>query len=454
MSKILFSPVGGTDPVSLQNLKDGALIHCCRKFQPDTIYLYLSKEMIALEEKDHRYTGCLKMLYKDLGVKMKCHLIHRSKLVDVQDFDFFYHDFILELDKIMKEMKSDDILYLNVSSGTPAMKGALVGWATLTDANVVLLQVDTPEKSMNTHSSSPMSYESLDELWKNNLDNGKEAERCHEIKCPSLVLLKYKEMLKELIRAYDYQGALRIILSQKKLQNREYVDLIWYASYRLEMNKKNMDEIEASYDPKTNFPILLPCQSPEARDLFEYALCLKVKSIRKEYADFYRGLSPLFTRLLILILQKNSEVGRTIVNDYLVIDKKGRVMWKKGVDSLIWESFWGRDSSVIPKNRRVQTEQIYKLIMIHCDKIKCKEIRRDCILFREVEIKIRNVAAHEVRGITEDYIKEQFGNDKLINSETIMKLVERLFSYTDIQIPKNAWHSYNLMNRTIIKYIK
>ena len=149
MSKILFSPVGGTDPISLQNQKDGALIQCCRKYHPDKIYLYLSKEMIELEEKDHRYTGCLKRLYKDLGEKMKCYLIHRPKLVDVHDFDFFYHDFIAELDKLMATMENDDILYLNVSSGTPAMKGALVGWATLTDANVVLLQVDTPEKSMN-----------------------------------------------------------------------------------------------------------------------------------------------------------------------------------------------------------------------------------------------------------------------------------------------------------------
>lgn len=454
MSKILFSPVGGTDPVSLQNLQDGALIHCCRKYQPDTIFLYLSKEMIENEEKDHRYTGCLKRLYTDLGVKMKCHLIHRPKLVDVHDFDFFYHDFIAELDKLMMKMNSDDVLYLNVSSGTPAMKGALVGWATLTDANVILLQVDTPEKSMNSHTSMPISYDSLDELWKNNLDNGKDATRCHEIKCPSLMLLKYKEMIKEMIRVYDYQGALRIILMHKKLQNKKYVDLIWYAKYRLEMDKVNMDLIATSYDHDGCFPISLPCSDAESRDLFEYALNLKVKSIRQEYADFYRGLSPLFTRLLILILKKNSDIGKTIVNDYLVVDKKGQYLWKNGVDKLIWESFWGTDSSAIPTGRLVWSDQIYKLIMIHCDKTECKEIRKDCALLREVEKKVRNVAAHEVRGITKKYIEKQFGKDKSVNTEMIMKLVERLFSYTDIIIPSNAWRSYNLMNRTIIQYIK
>lgn len=454
MSKILFSPVGGTDPISLQNQKDGALIHCCRKYHPDKIYLYLSKEMIELEEKDHRYTGCLKRLYKDLGEKMKCYLIHRPKLVDVHDFDFFYHDFIAELDKLMATMENDDILYLNVSSGTPAMKGALVGWATLTDANVVLLQVDTPEKSMNSHTSKPISYDSLDELWQSNLDNGKDATRCHEIKCPSLMILKYKEMIKELIRAYDYQGALRIILMHKKLQNKKYVDLIWYAKYRLEMDKTNMDTITAAYEREESFPITLPCKDKESRDLFEYALNLKVKSIRQEFADFYRGLSPLFTRLLILILKKNSEIGKTIVNNYLVVGKKGQYFWKKGVDNLIWESFFGGDSNAIPKKRLVWSDQIYKLIMIHCDETKCKEIRSDCTLLREVEKKVRNVAAHEVRGITKDYIEKQFGKDKSVSTEMIVKLVERLFSYTDIKIPSNAWRSYNAMNRTIIQYIK
>ena len=43
---ILFSPVGGTDPISLTNCCDGSMLHICRHYKPDKVMLYMSKEMI------------------------------------------------------------------------------------------------------------------------------------------------------------------------------------------------------------------------------------------------------------------------------------------------------------------------------------------------------------------------------------------------------------------------
>ena len=42
--RILFSPVGGTDPIKY--CSDGSMLHICRHYQPDEVVLYLSKEMI------------------------------------------------------------------------------------------------------------------------------------------------------------------------------------------------------------------------------------------------------------------------------------------------------------------------------------------------------------------------------------------------------------------------
>ena len=39
---ILFSPVGGTDPISETNLQDGSLLHICRFYHPDKVILYMS----------------------------------------------------------------------------------------------------------------------------------------------------------------------------------------------------------------------------------------------------------------------------------------------------------------------------------------------------------------------------------------------------------------------------
>ena len=61
---ILFSPVGGTDPVSESNMQDGSLIHICRFYKPDTIYLYLSGEMVKKHHDDNRYVYCLERLYE------------------------------------------------------------------------------------------------------------------------------------------------------------------------------------------------------------------------------------------------------------------------------------------------------------------------------------------------------------------------------------------------------
>ena len=42
--RILFSAVGGHDPIA--NFRDGAILHICRIYRPDKVYLYLSSEML------------------------------------------------------------------------------------------------------------------------------------------------------------------------------------------------------------------------------------------------------------------------------------------------------------------------------------------------------------------------------------------------------------------------
>ena len=48
---ILFSPVGGTDPISTTNCYDGALLHISRVYRPDKIVMYMSKEMLDYQKR-------------------------------------------------------------------------------------------------------------------------------------------------------------------------------------------------------------------------------------------------------------------------------------------------------------------------------------------------------------------------------------------------------------------
>ena len=51
---ILFTPVGGTDPISSTNGHDGSMLHICRQYKPDEVVLYMSKEMLDFQEQDNR----------------------------------------------------------------------------------------------------------------------------------------------------------------------------------------------------------------------------------------------------------------------------------------------------------------------------------------------------------------------------------------------------------------
>lgn len=49
--KILFSPIGTTDPV--RNCRDGACLHILRHYHPDKVVLYFTAEMEQRERNTH-----------------------------------------------------------------------------------------------------------------------------------------------------------------------------------------------------------------------------------------------------------------------------------------------------------------------------------------------------------------------------------------------------------------
>ena len=68
---------------------------------------------------------------------------------------------------------------------------------------------------------------------------------------------------------------------------------------------------------------------------------------------------------------------------------------------------------------------------------------------REVEGTVRNIAAHEMVSVTDAVIKNKTG----FSSNAIMRMIEKVFSYTDLDIRDEYWDSYDLMNQLIIERI-
>lgn len=439
MKKILFSPIGGTDPIS--NFKDGAMLHICRVYKPDVVWLYLSKEMCEFHKKDNRYIYCLEHLEKKLGIKFEIKLIERPELKQVQIFDTF----ILEFRNILKEINEkyeDKIIYLNVSSGTPAMKGALQTLATLSEFSMVPIQVSTPVKKINDHTEDKVNYEVM-EYWELNEDNQQNFEnRCIQSEGIHLLSEIKKEILLKHVHAYDYVAALQIAETIEYDLPNEVFHLLRAANWRLKLHNpgvtKEMEGITYS---------MLPIKNDEKRAMFEAVLALEIKLKKEEYGDFLRYITPIMAELFYHILKEQCEI------DVYKYCKKERNAYKWSINKL-----YQKNSNEEEEKKRVRivqafqkayktgireieasSEQMVRLLEAF---ITDKREREELKALRTVERDVRNLAAHQIVVVTKEWIKRKTGYEP----EEIMKLIKNAVGYAGISVKKEDWESYDKMN--------
>lgn len=433
---ILFSPVGGTDPISKHNIYDGSMLHICRHMKPDKVIMYMSSEILAYHRADNRYEYCLDRLAEMQNRKMEYEVIEREELLKVQEFNYFFEEFKEVIENILATMEADDTLLLNVSSGTPAMKSGLLVLQTLEGYPAKLIQVDTPAKKMNEHEHTEYDVELL---WELNEDNRISEKRCHEISCPSLYRLKQEGILRQHINAYDYQAALSVADTIGGKGTEEYYEMIKAAGQRLALDFSELSKSIKNID----FPTL-PVRSSADQKYFEYALNLDIKLRKKEYADFIRALTPLIVDMFERILLKQCKIN---INDYCTKQDKVR-KWSaeklKGTELL---EYLNEEYNGEFRASAVYSDHIRILIQRMATDESLKKLVTDV---REVEAKIRNLAAHEIVSVTDNSIEELTG----FSGEAIMKKIKKLFHYTDMNIKEEYWNSYDDMNRKILNKIQ
>lgn len=431
---ILFSPVGGTDPISMNNCKDGALLHICRVYRPTRVILYMSKEMLENQKKDDRYRYALEHLFQlQNREKVKVEEIERPDLINVHEYDFFYQDFRKIIDDISAEMDPSDQLLINVSSGTPAMKSGLLVLQTLGEFPAVTIQVRTPAGKMNEHTHE--GYD-IKRLWEENQDNAPDFEiRCEKVICPTLSKIKKEEIIKKHIEVYDYQAAVAVAKTMQAEDVKAYYDLLRLAEARILLDFPTVDKWQKSVDADC-----LPIKDEKGRKYFEYALNLSIKLKRKEYADFIRGITPIIVDLFELALKRQCRIN---------ID-----LYTKKVNGIRqWDGARLKGTEIYAVlNRKYRSD--FKPNMIYSDHLNTliSQFSRDVRLkmlaenLRFVESKIRNMAAHQIVSITDEKIKEETG----FTGTQIMDKIIEIFAFTGIKIPANAWFSYDKINRAVL----
>lgn len=438
---ILFSPVGGTDPISLTNCYDGSLLHICRHYRPDKVILYMSKEMLDNQEKDDRYMYCLTRLDNMQSRKTEYQIIERRQLTRVHEFDYFYQDFREIIKGIYEKLDITDTLLINISSGTPAMKSGLLVLQTLGEFPARLIQVATPENGISEHIHKGYDVESLWELDEDNNEGAK--NRCSEVECPTLSKIKKEEIIKKHISVYDYQAALDAADSLSEKENSQYRDLIYLASRRLLLDFSAVDKMIK----KTGFNCL-PVKTSSDRKYFEYALNIDVRLKKKEYVDFVRSITPLIVDLFELILKKQCGIDINKYCDRYRIN--GTVARKWSASKLSGSSILNvLNQYFSPNGEQFKGKDIYSihlkaLIDVFSQDEQLKKLIGNV---RDVEGSIRNLAAHEIVSVTEESVKSITG----FSPKDIMNMIKELFNYTGMSIKRMYWDSYDDMNEMILK---
>lgn len=437
--KLLFSPVGGTDP--MKYFRDGSLLHICRHYRPDMVYLYLSHEMMEYHRKDNRYIDAIGRLGRYLNHTFEVKLIVRDDLTEVQQYDVFYRDFREEIHKIESGMEEGDELLLNMASGTPAMKSALLVMATLAEYRFKPIQVSTPQRKMNAEHEDRENYDG--ELsWELNEDNAEDApNRCFEVECLNLMKMFQVDTVKKHVMAYDYTAALSVASEVRDEIPEDAYRLLQIADARVKLKGKEISRLMAgrSYD-------IYPVKEGNKRKIFEYALVLRMKIEKQEYADFIRGITPLVVDLLENVLK--TECGIVLEECCTKRKNDGVMYWnRKKLKQAGLLEFLDREYAGGFKEGPVYSHHLAKIIR---QRSKDRTLVQKVGAISGVESAVRNVAAHEIVSVTDEWFRQETGK----TAQEIFALLQYLTGKAGIPVKKEDWESYRKMNEKIIGYLR
>lgn len=432
--KYLFSPVGNTDPIKYCH--DGSLMHICRHYKPDVVYLYLSREIAEIHRKDNRYVKSLELLGEFIHHKFDIRIVENDNMVDVQQYDIFYDEFRKIIREIEEEKDAEDQLLVNMASGTPAMKSALLVMATLAEYRFLPIQVSSPQKKSNLEYEERIEY-SIADNFDVNFDNESDAEnRCQEVKCMKLMMLLKKDIIKKHLHSYDYRAALAVgrdirqDLTEKAYKWLEAAD----ARSVLDWNRMNR------FLPEANGVVTPVKAENRKRVLFEYALILDLKLKRGEYADFVRAITPLGVDLLELIIEQYCGID---IEQYYDKDRKWsrKKLYNTEILSIMKKTYGEF------KYGPVYSSQLNLIIQEKCKDILIAQRIKE---LAEIENRVRNLAAHTIVAVTPEWIKERTGK----NIDEIMWLLRYICEKVKINLKKENWNSYDNMNSNIISELE
>lgn len=429
--KILFSPLGNTDPI--RKCYDGACLHIVRHYHPERVVLFYTADIRAKKAIDDRYVRAIRSVAQDIEIEEIFTDIRNPHL-----YDEFTEAFQAAVERL-HERYPDAQLLLNLSSGTPAIKTML---ALLSVEHSYCLGIQVADPDRRDHSIN--DDEDIETAIEMNLDNEAGAT-CRAFE-PHLKTFRYyseKHRIESLVDSYEYAGALEVARHSSTI-GPETVELIRHTLLRSQFRTAEARAVLTRYDGRSLFPFT---NEPRVEELVEYFLLVQLAQNRGELSEVLLKSVPFLFTLLKHYVEQNSNIKLADI----CTGSRAHYRLDRGKIIATEPELWDYYNQNI-KNFREGDLSFLNLYYL-CDYLDYRKIARDNILNGKLLAELakieryraqRNALAHTLTTLGEDEFRTEIGlssGEFVAVLARLLQLVcgERVHSIRQIYRNLNTW---------------
>jgi len=439
MKRILFSPLGDTDPI--RDCHDGACLHILRHYQPERVVLFYTKDMETKERRDHRYTRAIHKLSPNCAIEEIF-----SGIVAA----YLYEEFSKILPEAVQSVRDrypEHEILINLSSGTPQMKTVLAMLAADTE-RCRGIQVPSHSGKSNRKNKPASDDVDVDILLEVNVDDEEGAKnRCEE---PPLSVFRYhaeKNRIISLIHTYEYNAALTLARNSS-LVPVDAKQLLKHAAARTDLLPDKARKILAEYNGQKLFLF-----TGEEELLIEYFLIMQIDQENDHLSNFMLRISPFLDKFLLDYVQKNVREGRQNPQNILNLS---RYVKRKGSYRLERERIEQAAPKLLTRLDREyggykDSDLSFTLLIYYCDYMQEEGLTKDTKLHDDMmaelgklgDIRIlRNNVAHQITNVT----RESFQKVTQMTPPALMAIFTQMLTLVYGGKVKEALTTYSRIN--------
>ena len=457
--KILLTFAGNTDPTRGEH--DGPIIHICRYYKPDKIYLILTKEM---EERDEEPYNIYERAIKENLKGYNPEIVHiNTGIEEAHHFDIYFNWIYETFEKIKKEEKDAEI-YLNMTSGTSQMTiNLLMYYIDSFDLNLIPIQVETytgqSNQSKENNKTVDKNYDVEAEAIYN-LDN-EEKTRTYRIVIPNLK--KYsriltKNQIQKLLEQYKYEAISELLKRNIFDKNLELNTLVNFAIERTNLegfdcnkklyslNNKNYDKLYYLTKDKNISKI------SDWYQIVDYFTLANIKQKTGDISAYTLMLEPIIVRIYLSILKDLMKINleklfKRDTNGYKIELKR----LEEGLKKMLKEDL---KKTYLKDDVYISAQVLTCTIKYYLKKEKKLDINYFNSFSKTLaKIKnVRNTLAHELKSINrEDFNRESGTTIEQVNTK-ILDFFEKF--YKQYGYKKEMVEVYDNLNKEINKLLE